>query len=540
MKKFVIGIGVVIVLLAVLVILLPFIIDLNRYQARYRPIIEEALNRKVALKDIRLMIIPRIGVHVSGFTVLDDPAFSTGPFASLTSLDVGVQWRPLLSRRIEVEEITLRDPVITVIKNPQGVLNTSTLGKKGPTKPQAPLASPPAEGLPAGQASPLRILTLLAFDRVSLTGGKLVYRDLSATRPAEYTLQQLDLILKSVSLGQTASLHLAAVIQPINLPIKLDGSLGPLKETLDIQTINLAVSLGKTALTVKGGVLGGDLKLAITSPAVRTTDLSVALPVKKPIEAKDLQIAMEAEDQRVRLHDLSFNLFGGQITGEGEVTTGSSRLPFDGKLRINGLQLKPVMEAVGTEKVSISGTAAAQLDVHGQGFSMSDLTNSLTGTGHIEAKDGKIEGINLLKEAFKLLRLVGIKHDITNATAFSTIESDMAIKRGIITVERLRMDSNDFQAIATGTVGFDQKLNLRAKLSLSEELSKQISSSASVTKSAMTGNRITVPMRITGTVSSPAYALDTKEIGAKVQEQVKGKVRELLKGQKPLQKVFGQ
>ena len=38
---------------------LPFLVDLNKYQDQYKPLIEEALNRKVQLQDIRLTIWPR-------------------------------------------------------------------------------------------------------------------------------------------------------------------------------------------------------------------------------------------------------------------------------------------------------------------------------------------------------------------------------------------------------------------------------------------------------------------------------------------------
>src|SRR4249920_2384044 len=106
------GIGVVILLLIILVLSVPFLIDLNKYQDQYRPVIEEALNRKITLQSIRLTLWPRIGARLAGFTVMDDPAFSAGPFASLASLDVGVKLMPLLSGKVEVEEITLRDPVI--------------------------------------------------------------------------------------------------------------------------------------------------------------------------------------------------------------------------------------------------------------------------------------------------------------------------------------------------------------------------------------------------------------------------------------------
>ena len=51
------------------------LIHLNKYQDRYRPLMEEALNRKVELKDIRLTIWPRIGARIGGFIIQDDLAF---------------------------------------------------------------------------------------------------------------------------------------------------------------------------------------------------------------------------------------------------------------------------------------------------------------------------------------------------------------------------------------------------------------------------------------------------------------------------------
>ncbi len=546
--KVLLGIGVVIVLLVVLVILLPFLIDLNQYQAQYRPIIEEALNRKIELKDIRLTIVPRIGVRIAGFAVLDDPAFSAGPFASLTSLDVGVKLRPLLSKRVEVEEITLRDPVITVIKNRDGILNASTLGKKGAPKPEG---APAPE--PSATEGPLRILALLAVDRVSISGGKLTYRDLSAAKPTEYVLQDLDFLLKDVGLGKTPSLHVTTLVQPLNFPIKIDGTFGPLKETPDIEAMDLAIVLGKTNLAVKGSAVGGDAKLAVTSQAINTADLPLTLPLKKPVEVKDLRVAAEVNGQQARVNNLSFQVFNGQVKAQGGLTLGTPAAPFDGKVAVQGLQLGPVLEAIGTDKVSGSGTAATELALRGRGFSMPELTQALEGTGHVAVKDGKLEGINLMQEALTLLKVVGITQDNVKATAFSTIEGDIAIKQGVINLQRLLMDSHDFQATALGTIGFDQTLNLKANLNLSEALSNQITGKSPAAKLVLTGGRIAVPLVITGTAQVPSYSLDTKAIGGKLQEQVKEQVKEkvgeilksksseeaLQKGQETLKQLFG-
>src|SRR5438552_965717 len=546
MKKILLGIGILLALVLVLALILPFIVDLNSYQAQYRPVIEETLNRKVMLKDIRLTIIPRIGVRIAGFTVMDDPAFGEQPFASLSSLDIGVKLGPLLHKRVEVEEITLRDPIITVIKNSQGVLNTATLGKKGPPKPEAPVA-PSTDG-------PRHMLTLLAVDQVSTNGGQRRYSDQSALKPTDYVLEKLQFLLKGVGLGRTPTLHMATTIQPYSLPVSMDGRFGPLKETLDFETIDLTILLGKVSLAVKGSDIGGDLKLAITSAAINTADLPMALPLKKPIEVKDLKIAAEVQGPHTKLENLSLNIFGGQLVAKGDLTTGAKSPPFDGKVAVQGVQLGPVMEAVGTDKVSISGTATTDLGLHGAGFSMPELTDALQGTGHLVVKDGKIEGVNLLKEAFALLKAVGIKQDIANATVFSTIESNVAIKHGVIAVERLLMDSHDFQATGTGTVGFDKVLNLKVNLNLTEAVSQSIAGSSPMAKMAMTGGRISVPMLITGTTQAPSYGLDTKALGGKAQEQIKEQVKErageLLKGkigggtsdkgQDTLKKLFGQ
>jgi AsmA protein len=148
--RWVLGFVIVLVLAVGVLLALPFLIDLNQYQDRYKPAIEEALNRKIGLQDIRLTLWPRVGARVAGFTVLDDPAFGSDPFASLTSLDVAVQLVPLFSGRVEVEEITLRDPVITVIKNKNGVLNVSTLGRPGVEAPDTPSRAPvPSPGCAA-------------------------------------------------------------------------------------------------------------------------------------------------------------------------------------------------------------------------------------------------------------------------------------------------------------------------------------------------------------------------------------------------------
>ena len=523
--KIAIGLFVLVVLLVGVVLALPFLVDLGKYQEQYKPHIEEALNRKVQLQGIRLTVWPRIGARVSEFAVLDDPAFSSGPFASLSSLDVGVKLMPLLSGKVEVEEITLHNPVITVIKNKNGVLNAATIGRKGVPVPEKPSRAP----IPSTEG-PLKILALLAVDRVSIDGGKVTYRDLSAAKPTEYVLQDLELLLREVRLGQTPHLHFASLVQPFNMPVKLDGTFGPLREAMDIDAINFQLGVGKTDFTITGKAAGNDATVNISSPVVSTANLPVTLPLKHPVEIKNLQIAAEVKGQEAKLNSLSFQLFDGQVKGQGKMIAGAEVPPFKGAVTIQGLQLGSALKAVADTPISISGTAGADLSVQGHGFSMPELTKALEGTGHLAVKDGKIEGVNILQEVTDALKVAGIFVGEAKATAFSTIETDLAIKQGVINVQRLLMDSHDFQATGGGTIGFDQKLSLIVNLNLSQDVSQKISAASPLVKVAMKDGRLALPLAITGTAQAPSYGVDVKGLTGKVQEQVKKKVEEAVGG----------
>ncbi|HKE61722.1 MAG TPA: AsmA family protein [Nitrospira sp.] len=599
--KMMVGLLIVLVLLVGGLLALPFLVDLASYQDQYKPLIENALNRKIQLQGIRLTIWPLIGARVAGFTVLDDPSFSEGSFASLSSLDVGVKLMPLLGGRIEVEEIALRDPVITVIKNKAGVLNVSTIGPKMSAPPTAQPESRPTQG------DPLQALAMLAVDRLSIIGGQLTYRDLSVTPATEYEVQNLELLLKSVHLGEMPTLHLAATVQPYQLPVTLDGSFGPLVQALEVKQYDFTLGLGKQALALKGALVGGKLDASLSSPSINTADLPIKLPLTKPVEIKDLRIvaqapyplkqgvtAMELADvtmlgckvqmgksaldvkgtvlgghakmmitsplintadlpvdttlkkpidlknlevnadvkgQEARLSNLSFQIFNGEVKAQGATSLGSSVPPFNGQITIQGTQLGPALEALRPDsKLSVSGTAAADIAVAGRGFSMPDLTKALEGPGHLEVKDGRIEGVNLMGEAVALLKVAGVSLDQAKATVFSIIETDFMMKQGIVNIQRLLADSHDFQATGNGTVGFDQTLNLAVNMNLTPGLSQKIAGSSPVVKVALKDGRLRLPLLITGTMQNPSYALDSKALTGKIQEQVQEKAKSTVEG----------
>lgn len=504
-----------------LVLALPFLIDLNKYKDQYKPLIEDALNRTVQIQDVRLTLWPTIGARVTGLSILDDPAFGARAFASAASLDVGVKLLPLLSGKIEVGEITLREPVVTIVKNQRGVMNVATLGRAGREAPSVPSRAP----IPSMEG-PLKILGMLAADRVSIAGGTLTYRDFSAAKPTEYVLQDLDLLLRSIRIGHTPSLRLDAVVQPFNLPLKLDGTFGPLKETADIEAINVRLNLGSTHFTVTGSVVGHDAAMTISAPAVNMAELPLVPPFMKPVAMNDFKMAVTVRGQEAELTALSFRMFGGLAKGRGKVVAGSDAPPFDGTVSIEGLHLGTAFRTLTDAQVSVSGAADATLTFKGRGFAIQDLTRSLEGTGRMVVKDGTIEGVNLPHETVALLNAVGIPLDVT----FRTIEADYVVGQGMVAVQRLLMEGHDVQATGGGTIGFDRRLSLAVTVSLSRDLSEKIAGGSPVAKLAMRDGRMVLPLVIGGTVQAPSYRLDLKGVTGNLHELIQRKAARVVDG----------
>ena len=95
---------------------------------------------------------------------------------------------------------------------------------------------------------------------------------------------------------------------------------------MDIEAINFQLGVGKTDFTITGKAAGNDAIVNISSPVINTANVPIALPLKTPVEIKNLQIAAEVMGQEAKLKSLSFRLFDGEVKGQGKLIAGSDCL----------------------------------------------------------------------------------------------------------------------------------------------------------------------------------------------------------------------
>ena len=116
----------------------------------------DAVGRKVDVQDIHASLGWGVIADLRGVTIADDPNFSQTPFVQAADVYARVALMPLLSRRVEIDQVSLKQPVVHIIRNQRGELNVSSIGKKSAGEAAQPAPSaPPPTGMPPLKGAPL-------------------------------------------------------------------------------------------------------------------------------------------------------------------------------------------------------------------------------------------------------------------------------------------------------------------------------------------------------------------------------------------------
>ncbi len=167
--------GIALAVVVVVLVVLPFLINLNSFRPKIESAASTALGRQVTVGDLSLSILSG-GVGVDHIAIADDPAFGKAAFVTAERLKVGVELIPLIfSKELKVTDITLERPQITLLKAANGTWNFSSIG--GAAAKKAPKPSNPGEATP----------TNVAVAKLEIKNGKLIVgKANSSAKPAVY------------------------------------------------------------------------------------------------------------------------------------------------------------------------------------------------------------------------------------------------------------------------------------------------------------------------------------------------------------------
>ncbi|MBL28537.1 MAG: hypothetical protein CMM50_13405 [Rhodospirillaceae bacterium] len=345
MKKLLYGLLAVIVLLVVSAVLAPNFIDWNRYKPKIVAAVKSATGRELSIQGpIDLSLLPTPKLSVSDARLANLEGASEPDMVRLGSLNVQVALMPLFTGEIQVESVTLVEPVLYLERLADGRVNWTF----APTDQSAAEAAGESAEVPAGDSSapPFAI----SLDSVRIEDATIVYKDQEAG-----TVQTIEGLTADLSAETLQGPFTAAGTVTIrDIPVDFDvafGSLGtdPIPARLALERaggrvqFSGTVSIAGEAPAVKGKLtMDGENLKQVLADIVPPADAQAIPSGMGQAFAVDATVAVDGTDVAVK----PFEVRLGKSIANGEVSASLGELTeVNLKLGVNRLDLDELLAA---------------------------------------------------------------------------------------------------------------------------------------------------------------------------------------------------
>jgi uncharacterized protein involved in outer membrane biogenesis len=394
---------------------------------------------------------------------------------------------------------------------------------------------------------------ILSSIRASLGGGKLTMNgkiDLRRDAP-EYTL--------NASIDRIAINRLTGHFLPRykDVPVTIDGKVALNK---DLLSVDLNAMVFDNRARIKGRVINylkkPDIRIDLSSDEL---DLDRLIPVvtgsdKRPTTGKkgeerksgervkmpftssgrisvrrviyhggvirDFRALYAIKDNAVRLKSMTGGFAGGTFALTGVVDLNRPGYGYRISLQVKSVSVDSLAAIFLPE---IRGMIYGRLDIdsrlHGSGVTILDIKRSLGGKGSITLRDGRFTGSELTHQLagfFELEELRTIK--------FDKCRLDYSLKDGLLNMRSI-IRSPDIEMNPKGRINIlDETIDLEADLVFSEMLAKKLARESRYAEYIIgEGGKasLSLPVKVSGTLSSPRYGLDMEKLSERAIKRVK-------------------
>lgn len=393
MRKLGIVLAIIVGLIVAVIVIVPLVVDVNQYRGVVQAQLEKALGRKVSFGQMHLSLTPP-SVRLDDLQIAESPQFGSGQFATAKSVAVAVKLLPLLHHEVDIRSLSLDQPQVSLIRNPDGVWNFATLGQAAPAPTQAAPNSqakqvPPAKQPPqTQQPAPSKPGESFALGELAIKSGQVTVVD-RATNARE-TYNNIDATLTDFAPGKPfsfeAALHLPG---KGNETLQLSGTAGPMASAMantpfdgklefnEVSLASLDKLSGGLALNGTEGILTGEMtaknhqgtlaaqgELKLADAVIRNVRLGY--PVNLDFKGSD-QLATN----RIHIDNANMKLGSTPLSISGDINAGATPSQLDLKLAVKQASIEEIAHLASAFGVAfnpgmqVSGGISADLTAKG-------------------------------------------------------------------------------------------------------------------------------------------------------------------------------
>ena len=509
--------GIIIAVVIVLLVIVPFLVPVNKFRPTIEQKASQALGRQVQLGDLSLSLFSG-SLAAQNLSIADDPKFSTSPFLTAKSLKVGVEILPLIfSKTLNVTGVTIENPEVTLLHNPAGQWNYSSLGGSAAksSSPQTPSSSSAAPDF--------------SVAKFNLKDGRITVGSTSSQKRSTY--DHVDATASNVSMTSKFPVTVTADL-PAGGKLKLDGTAGPIEQQdtsltpvsaqLTINGLNLASTGFIDASAGLGGVVdltaslesqNGEAELKGNAKLSKALLVAGGSPAGVPVDV-DFATKYDLRKNAGVLSPSTVKIGSAAAHLNGTYETAGDATSVDIKLNAKDMPAKDLEAFLPALGVNLPKGASLQAGSLNADLDAAGPTSKLVTTGNIGLFNGQLAGFDLGSKLSSVASLAGIKS--TKDMEIEKLTSNVRVAPEGIKADNFDAVIRDIGTL-TGAGTLDSKNNLDFKMvaTLSGATSTAATPVSSLGgllgKGAGGGgckSGLAVPFQIQGTTSDPKFVPD--------------------------------
>jgi hypothetical protein len=512
-------IAAVLLLLAVIV-MVALAISLNRIieynRDRILVAVATQIGRSVDAAAISVSLSGGLGIRVTEPRVAEDAAFGKEPFLDAASVTARARLWPLLRGELEFVAVDLLQPQLRLLRNAAGAWNFETLNglrsARVDARPSPMRVSSPWPGAlvpaafaatPESEGADFR----WAVNRATVRQATVHIVD-SSQRPATTTrIEGIDATLTDLSMQQAIRFDIELRLPHSTATASASGSVGPLsREPIPVVLQAEAGPFGEQAVDVEVSKLDSVLE-------------------------KDRFVVRAIEG---RTCDGTFSATGAFALG------GTGATSLEGQLR--DADIAQALSLTAAPPGQFQGAAHLRFQLRSSGSPPDDLA----GTVVAEVKNGALTGFNLLDEVLRnVAPLPGLAEAVTGRlkpkygrlftateTRFQVLQGSFRIADRRVRTDDLTVTAEDFGARATGSVDFDQRVDISGDVVIGRQLTADLTADVKELKYLTEDDgQLALPFRVRGTLGKAKPRPDSERITATLGRALgRGAAQDLLEG----------
>jgi len=346
LRRGLIALGVLALLAGVVLVALLVLVNPNDYKGALQQAVHERYNRTLVIDgDIKLSLLPRLGLEVSGVS-LSEPD-STQVFAAIDTARVAVAWWPLLSRHLVIEHLTVGGVKANVVRDAEGRFNFQDL-----------LASPQADQDAATRDAHDGDKPSVQLDigGITLADGEIALRD--DVYDMAIRMGRLGLSASNISFGESFDFNLSGRVLGQNpradATVQLQGAmlLDPRAASYAVRNLDLRVAGVLPSVRANTFSVRGNAAYDAAAGAIDVGGLAIAfqgdIGLSTPLTGVEAQISAPRILANPARDQLTLEKLGVKVTGR------MDNVPFTLALDAPGLQITENAASGGAVKAAFT------------------------------------------------------------------------------------------------------------------------------------------------------------------------------------------